>query len=178
MSNVIETPAPTTPAPIPFPNAYTADAVERMVRLQQMSADFPAETDPRPLTRSELTIASRTSPQALEKAAVLAQAAPHLASGVFDSNKARDAAAFEMAYAGVRDEAYVLYRRVELAILRHKLEPAIATRNLYGMAKVLARVDALIRTHVADLRRALSGTRRKKPVPPPSDVVEPTAAKK
>ena len=172
MSNVIETPAPATPAA----TRYSADAAERMLRLRQMAADFPAETDPRPLTKSEMSIASQTSVTAMEKAAVFADAVPRISDGVIDVEETRDAASFELAYGGVRDEARALARRIELAILRKKLGPAIATRNLYGVGKIMARNDAMIRTHVADMKRALVSPRRKKLGAQPTEAVEPTAA--
>ena len=72
MSNVLETPAPAAP----LPNRFTTDAHERMTRLRTMAAEFPAESDATPLTRSELNVARRTSVSALEKAAVFAEAVP------------------------------------------------------------------------------------------------------
>ena len=176
MSNVIETPAPTTPAPV-APTKYTVDAVERMERLRQIAAEFPAETDLRPLTRSELTIASQTTLQALEQAAVLAQAVPRINNDILDVDEVRDVASFELAYIGMENEARALLRRIKLAVLRKKLRVAIAARELYKVAKSHAASDAVVKTHVTELKRTLF-PRRKKTASAPAEVVEVTATKK
>lgn len=137
-----------------------------------MSKDFPYETDPTPLTRSETAIVSKTTVTAIEKSAVFAEGAPHVSSSIVDVDEARDAVAFELAYGGLADEAFAFSRRVRRAIDRRKLEPAKRARKLYKVAKVHAASDATIQTHVADLKRALVN-RRKKTAPP-----EEAAAKK
>jgi hypothetical protein len=154
-----------------LPNRYTADAAERMAQLRLMAAQFPAETDARPLTRSEKAIVSKTSVKAIEKAAVFAESAPHLGKGIIDIDDARDAVAYELAYSGCRDEARSLFRRIDRAIDRRKLKPAIAARDMYRVGQALARSDANIQTHVADMKRELTSPRRKKTVPPAVEVV-------
>jgi hypothetical protein len=120
-----------------------------------------------------MRIARQTTPAALEKAAVFAEATPGMSTSIADVAELRDAIAFELAYASVRDEARAVARRVDMAILRRKLKAVKTTRGLYRVAKGYVTMDAgdNVRTHVADLKRALVRPRRKKPAVPPE--VEP-----
>jgi hypothetical protein len=82
---------------------------------------------------------------------------------VADAVELREAIAFEIAYGGVRDEARALARRVDLAIMRRKLKAAKAACGLYRVAKGFVSVDAgPVRPHVAEMRQALAGSRRRK----------------
>jgi len=169
MSNVPDIPGPAKePA-----NKFTPDAQERMTRLRTMAAEFPDEVDPKPLTPAELRLARSTSAAALENAAVLVEAAPAVGDAVAaDPVELRDAIAFELAYGGVRDEARVLARRIDLAIARRKLKAAKAARGLYRVAKGVVTVDAgdSVRPHVTEMKQALRGRRRKKPAAAPVPV--------
>lgn len=164
MTNVME------PSPVveegSTPNRFTLDAQERIARLRLMAAEFPDETQPRPLTPGDLRLARHTTVAALEKAALFVEAAPAVGGGVANADELRDAIAFELAYGGVRDEAAALTRRIELAILRRKLRAVRATRGLYRVAKGFITIDAgdPVRTHVEEMKRTLVRPRRKTPV--------------
>ncbi|HEY4639872.1 MAG TPA: hypothetical protein VII75_00885 [Thermoanaerobaculia bacterium] len=168
---------PDTPGPAKEPaNKFTPDAQERMTRLRTMAAEFPDEADPKPLTLAEIRLARGTSASALENAAILIEAAPAVGNAVAaDAVQLRDAIAFELAYGGVRDEAHVLARRIDLAIMRRKLKATKAARGLYRVAKGFITVDAgdSVRPHVTEMKQALRGRRRKKP----AAVAAPVAAK-
>jgi len=176
MSNVLEPPNAAEPAVDPIANRFTPDAHERIERLRTMAAEFPDESDPRPLTLPEIRIARQTVPAALEKAAVFAEATPGVSSTIADVVDLRDAIAFELAYTGVRDEARAFARRVDMAILRRKLKAVRTARGLYRVAKGFVTMDAgdSVRTHVTDLKRTLVRPRRRKSAAPPK--VEPAKA--
>lgn len=152
------------------PNRYTPDAVERIARLRAEAGAFPDDADPRPLTPREIRLARGTSVAALEKAALFAEAAPKVSSGVAESLLFRDAIGFELAYGGMRDEALALARRIDHAILRRKLKAAVATRVLYRMAKGYVTSDAgdAVRPHVAEMKRSLVRQPRRKAVTAPA----------
>jgi hypothetical protein len=175
MSTIPQTPGPATePA-----NKFTPDAQKRMEQLRAMAAEFPDEADPQPLTPAEIRLARITSAAALESAAVLIEAAPAVGTAVADAAELRDALAFELAYGGVRDEARVFARRVDMAILRRKLKAAKAARGLYRVAKGYVTVDAgdAVRPHVSDMKQALRGRRRRKPAAAPAPPALPTVTK-
>jgi hypothetical protein len=170
---------PLTPGPAKEPaNKFTPDAQERMTRLRTMASEFPDEADPKALTPAEIRLARRTSAAALESAAILIDAQPAVGGGVVaDAVELREAIAFESAYGGVRDEARALARRVDLAIMRRKLKAAKAARGLYRVAKGFVSVDAgePVRPHVAEMKQALAGSRRrKKPAAAPKPAPAPT----
>jgi hypothetical protein len=152
--------------PIVVANRFTPDAQDRVARLRAWAADFPDEKDSRPLTRNEILVARITTPAALEKAALFAEAAPELSNGVVDVVDFREAIAFELAYGGVRDEALAVARRIDRAILRRKLKAALTTRGLYRIAKGYVTMDAgdAVRPHLSEIKRALvRPPRRKRP---------------
>lgn len=167
MTTTIETGNGVTPAPEPIPNGFTPDAQERMARLRAMAVQFPDEEDPRPLTAAEIRLARQTTPAALEKVAVFAEAAPGVGAPVTSAAELREAIAFELAYTGVRDEARALARHVDLAILRRKLKAVKSARGLYRMAKGYVTLDVgePVRPHVADMKRTLTRARRKRVSP-------------
>src|ERR1051325_124034 len=160
---------PLAPVPAREPaNKYTPDAQGQMTRLRTMASEFPDETDPKALTPSEIRLARVTSAAALEHAAVLMEAQPAVGSGgVADAVELRDAIAFEIAYGSVRDEARALARRIDLAIMRRKLKAAKAARGVSRVAKGYITVDAgdRVRPHVAEMKQALGGTRRRRKKP-------------
>jgi hypothetical protein len=169
MSEVLE-PQKTADAAVELvANRFTPDAQERTQRLRAMAAEFPDESDPRPLTPGEMSISRQTRPAALEKAAVFAEATPGVSGTIADVADLRDAIAFELAYSGVRDEARSFARRVDMAILRRKLKAVKTARGLYRIAKGFVTMDAgdSVRTHVADLKRTLVVRHRKKTAAPP-----------
>lgn len=178
MSSILEPGSGPAGTAEPLANRFTPDAHERMTRLRAMAAEFPDESDPKPLTLAEVRIARQTSAAALEKAAVFAEAAPNVGSTVSNVNVAelRDAIAFELAYTGVRDEARAMAHRVDHAILRRKLKAVRAARGLYRVAKGYITLDVgdPVRTHVADMKRTLTRPRRRKSAPP----VQPDVAAK
>ena len=158
MSNVQE------PAQEPAQNRFTPDATERIARLRAIAAEFPGASEPQTLTVAEIRLARQTSVAALEKAALFAEAAPGMSAPVADVPELREAIAFEMAYGGVRDEARALARNIDLAILRRKLKAAKSARGLYRIAKGYVTLDVgdSVRTHVDEMKRAISRPRRRK----------------
>jgi hypothetical protein len=161
----------------PVSNRFTPDAQERIGRLRAMGAEFPDVTDPKPLTLGEIRIVRRTSVAALEKAALFAEATP----GFGHAAELRDAIAFELAYGGVRDEALVIARRVDHAILRRKLKAVRAARGLYRMGKGYVTLDEgdPLKPYVREMGNALSRPRKRKSVSPPAETTEgANAAKK
>lgn len=154
-----------TAAEEPSPNRYTADAQERIARLRAMIDDFPDDTDRRPLTSAEMRLARGTSVVSLETAAVFAEAVPGLSITVPQTAELRDAAAFEIAYGAVRDEARALARSIDMVILRRKLKAAKVTRTIYRIGKGYVTLDSgdALRPHVADIKRTLVPRRRKAP---------------
>lgn len=138
-------------------NRYTPDAQDRVVRLRAMAMEFPDDQEPRPLTIAEVRLARRTTVEALEKAALFAEATEGIGDRVADVVDLRDAIAFELAYGGVRDEAQAMVRRIDHAILRRKLKAVRTTRGLYRVAKGFVTLDAgdSVRTHLAEMKRTL-----------------------
>jgi hypothetical protein len=145
----------------PAANRFTPDAGERIARLRVMGDEFPGALDTPLLTNPEIRLARGTTVAALEKAALLAEAAPRIA--VAEVTELRDAIAFELAYGGMRDEALALARRVDMAILHRKLKAVKAARGLYRVAKGYITLDAggSVRPHVTEMKRSLLRRRRK-----------------
>jgi hypothetical protein len=165
MSNTIQTNALEPAVDVPVANRFTRDAQERVMRLRAMAEEFPDTADPRPLTPAEVRLVRTTSPAALEKAALFAEAAPGVGvAAAADVADMRDAIAFELAYGGVRDEALAVARRLDHAILRRKLKAVRTARGLYRTAKGYVTLDAgdSVRTHVQEMKRSLVRPRRKK----------------
>ena len=162
----------------PASNRFTPAAQERIAILRTMASEFSDKPETRPLTPAEVRIARGTTPAALEKAALLAEAAPDIGRAVAPIDDLRDASAFELAYGSVRDEALALARQVDMAILRRKLKAAKAARGLYRVARGYVTMDAgdSVRTHVAEVRRSLY-RRRRKPAPEPAPEPAPAAPK-
>ncbi len=161
------------------PNRFTADAQTRMVRLRSSGEEFPRDPKATPLTRREIVLARRTTVEALERAAVFAEAAPQFGVGPEEVAEIRDAIAFELAYAGVRDEAKAFARVVDMAIVQKKKKPTYLARALYEASKGVLKlpVGDPLKPHVSDMKRTLVPARRKKaqaPAPP----VEEQAQKK
>ena len=168
---------PDIPGPRSEPaNKFTPDAQERITRLRAMAATFPDEADPKPLTPAEIRLARSTSAAALENAALLIDASPAVGGAVADPVQLRETIAFELAYGGVRDEARVLARRIDLAILRRKLKAARAARGLYRVAKGFVTVDAgdAVRPHVKEMKRSLRGRRRRNNAAAPATQIAPS----
>lgn len=166
----------------PVSNRFTPDAQERMARLRAMGAEFPDVTDPKPLTIAEIRLVRRTSVAALEKAALFADAAPGLGGPAAGrAAELRDAIAFELAYGGVRDEALVMARRVDHAILRRKLKAVRAARGLYRVGKGYVTLDEgdPLKPHVREIGNSLSRPRkRKSTTAPPAETPEAANAAK
>jgi hypothetical protein len=159
-----DNPTPKAAVEEPVPNRFTPDAAERVARLRDLAAQFPDEQDPRPLTMAEIRLARQTTPAALEKAALFAEAAPGISDNVADVKDLREAIAFELAYGGVRDEAQAMVRRVDHAILRRKLKAVRTARALYRVGKGYVTLDAgdSMRPHVIEMKRALVRPARRK----------------
>jgi hypothetical protein len=164
MSTIDQPVNPANAVEEPVPNRFTPDAQDRVSRLRALAGEFPDEKDPRALTASEIQLARRTPPAALEKAALFAEATPGIGNAVADVADLREAIAFEMAYGGVRDEAMAVVRRIDHAILRRKLKAVRTARGLYRVAKGYVTLDAgdPLRTHLDEMKRALVPARRRK----------------
>jgi hypothetical protein len=158
----------------PVANRYTPDAQERIARLRAMAADFPQEKDPRPLTPAEIRLARSTSAVSLEKAAVLAEAVPGMPTTVPETAELRDAAAFEIAYGSVADEARAFARKIDMEIVRRKLKAAKVTRSIYRLGKGYVTLDAgdAVRPHVEEIKRTLVPRRRKSASAPDETAVK------
>jgi hypothetical protein len=146
------------------PNSFTPDAQAKRTQLRTLSADFPDEANPVPLTVGDKILASRTPVAALEKAAVFAEAAPAVVAAFANElPELREAVAFELAYAGVAEEGRAYVRRIENAIYRKKLKATRIARAIYAFAKVYMGLDAgdPMKLHVADLQRVLRSRRKK-----------------
>ncbi|HEY0156510.1 MAG TPA: hypothetical protein VGF28_04380 [Thermoanaerobaculia bacterium] len=171
--NTKENTVNTAAAEEPVANRFTPDAQERIARLRTMTAEFPDDDEPKTLTVSEIRLARGTSLAALEKAALFAEAVPDVGH-IANVRELRDAIGFELAYGGVRDEARVLARRVDMAILRRKLKVAKMVRALFRMANGYVTLDAgdVARPHVAELKRTLVRPRRKKVTSEPEAVAK------
>jgi hypothetical protein len=170
MRNASDSLTPVVPpaaAEAPDADVFTADAQQWMARLRAMAAEFEEAHEQRPLTRFEMGVARRTPLHALEKAAVFAEAAG-LGDTIGSLYELRSAVMYELAYGGVRDEAYALGRRVDAAILRRKHKASLLARALYGFGKSIAKLSLgdLVKTHIEDLKHALVPSRRRKPVRP------------
>jgi hypothetical protein len=180
MSNPIETNVKDTTTRItaaeeqPASNRFTPGAQERIAILRTMGEELSDPAETRPLTPADIRLARGTTLAALEKAALLAEAAPEIGGAVAPVADLRDASAFELAYGSVRDEALALARRVDMAILRRKLKAAKAARGLYRVAREYVTMDAgdSVRTHVTEMKRTLV-RRRRKPAPEPVPAAKP-----
>jgi hypothetical protein len=150
--------------PVLVANRFTPDAQDRVARLRAMAAEFPEEKDPRPLTPSEIRLIRITTPAALEKAALFAEASPNVSSSIADVVELREAIAFELAYGGLRDEATSMARRIDHAIMRRKLKAVRAARGLYRIAKAYVTTDTgdPMRTHLGEMKRTLVRPPRRK----------------
>jgi hypothetical protein len=167
------------PPAAPPPNIFTPDAQARRAALRAMSDEFPDEADRQPLTRDEVSLIRATPLAALEKAVVIAEAAPNIGAMFPNLEVVREAIAFELAYNAVRDDGRAFVRNIDLAILRKKKQPTKIARDIYRVAKSFITTDAgdPIRTHVADMKRLLRRPRRGKVTTPPNGSEE-TATKK
>jgi hypothetical protein len=179
-SNAVEEAKTVTAAdevPVLVANRFTPDAQDRVARLRAMAAEFPEEKDPRPLTPSEIRLIRITTPAALEKAALFAEASPGVSSSVADVVELREAIAFELAYGGLRDEATSMARRIDHAIMRRKLKAVRAARGLYRIAKAYVTTDTgdPMRTHLGEMKRALVRPPRRKRNTPAEAPTEDTA---
>src|SRR5258708_40128049 len=109
------TPNPGTPeAGTPAPSPQTLDAQERIARLRAIADDFPDEASPKPLTKGERSLATRTSIVFVEKAALFAEAAPSIGVALsVDTAALREAISSGLATGGVIDETSTLASRRE-----------------------------------------------------------------
>jgi hypothetical protein len=163
MMNDVDPIDETAAAEEPAANRFTADARKRIALLRMVAADLTEDPKRRTLRPTEIRLARHTSAVALEKAAVFAESEP-IGRNIVDPMELREVIAFELAYGGVRDAALVLAREIDLAILRRKLKSVLAVRALYRVAKAYKTFDAgdKSHTHLAELKRALVVTRRRK----------------
>jgi hypothetical protein len=164
---------PGTDVPVvPESNPMLIDARAKIALIRSIKADFPEETDSKPLRASEMALATKTTVAFLEKSALFIEASPILGSALADAATMREAAFAELAYGGLVDEALALVRRVRTSVLRRKLKAVRAARALYKVAQGFVTSDAgdPLRPHLAEMKRTLSRRRRpaKKPTAPPA----------
>jgi hypothetical protein len=152
-------------------NPYVVTANESMSRLRAISDGFPEEPEPRPLTPNEMRLASATSIEGLEQAALFANAAPNVGGSLGNVDEMRDAINFVLANVRVRDEAMALVRRINHAIIRRKLKAVKAARSLYRVAKAYATTDPgdAVKAHITQMQRSLGRRRRSPKVTPQPD---------
>lgn len=167
----------------PVLDAIAADAKEKIERLRAVAAEFPAEGEPRELTRAEMQLAASTPITFLEKAARFAEAAPEMGNPLsVDTNVLRRAIAVELAYGGVVDQCYTVARRARIVILREKLKAVKVARELYRLAKGYVTTDAGggVKIHVQEMKNSLRRKARKATdeEPEESPTGEPTAETK
>ena len=163
--------------PVPAANPYTSDVQEKIARLRTLAAEVPDEQNPKPLTPAQLALASKTSAEFLEKAAVFADAVPTMATALGgDAALLRDAIAFELAWGALVDEATVLTRRVSQAIARHKYAAVVLARSIYRVGKGYAKSDSgdATKPHVVEMGRSLA-RRKSRKRPPAAPAAEPPA---
>src|SRR5258708_2157985 len=170
------TPNPGTPAAgTPAPSPQTLDTQERIARLRAIADDFPDEASPKPLTKGERNLATRTSIVFVEKAALFAEAAPGIGVALsVDTAALRDAIASDLATGGIVVETRTLTSRVEAANTRKKLKAVKVARGLYRVAKGYVTTDLghVVAPHVEEMKRALQRPRANKkktaPAEPPA----------
>jgi hypothetical protein len=164
MSNTVEPGNGPVVVPAPAANRFTPEANERIARLRVMAAEFSDEAASKALTVVEIRMARETPLVALEKAAVFAEAIPGGGAPLADAVELREAIAYELAFGSVRDEARVLARRIDQAILRRKAKAVKAARGLYRMGQGYVAQDGgdPMRPHVTEMKRSLHRPRRRK----------------
>jgi hypothetical protein len=167
---------PPTPAGNPPASPQTLDAQDKIARLRAIADEFVGDTDIRPLTKAERRLASATSVEFMEKAAIFSDAAPNVGVTLSANSAAmRDAAASKLAGGGVIDEARAGAKRMEAASLRNYYEAAKTARGVYRVAKGYVTTDSgnAVTPHVEEMKRALQKKRPKKaatPAEPPAPV--------
>src|SRR6266852_6273583 len=178
------TPNPATPeAGTPAPSPQTLDAQERIARLRAIADDFPDEASPKPLTKGERNLATRTSIIFVEKAALFAEAAPGIGVALsVDTAALRDAIASNLATGGVVDETRTLTSRVEAANTRKKLKAVRLARGIYRVAKSYVTTDLghVVTPHVEEMKRTLQRphANKKKVAPAQPTATTPAATPK
>jgi hypothetical protein len=171
MGDVLKTTDTVVTTEEPVTNRYALDAQERINILRSITDFLDDQDDGRPLTPAEIRLANLTTPAAMEKAALLSDAAPTVANGILSTTEVRDTISYELAYQGVIDELLAAARRGRLKILRRKLKVTRDIRVLYRMAKGYITSDAGdgVRTYVEEMKRTLVRPRRKKAAAPPEE---------
>jgi hypothetical protein len=153
-------------------NPYFADALERRNRLRAILDGFPkADLTAPPLTPAERRMASMTTVEGLEQAALFAEEEPNVGGELADVKKLRDIINFLLAYEGVREQAVFVFGDLDQTVVRAKLDGAKYARGLYRMAKAYAASAPAQRLNskVAVMKQLFGVNRRTKPAVAPSD---------
>lgn len=144
-----------------------ADAAAKVAILRTIAAEFVDDDDDRePLTLNQQRLASRTPFAYLEKSAIVAEAAPDLAGTPKDAARIlRLTHAADAAYGPLVAEAESLARQIRMAVLRKKLFAVQTARIIDRLARVFVQTGAgdWLRTHVEQMKRALTRPPRPKP---------------
>lgn len=145
--------------------ALQADAAKKVALLRAMAAEFIDEDDNEPLTVNQQRLAARTPSLYLEKAAIVSEAAPDLAAPIGSAEILRLTHAAEAAYSPLVAEAEQLARQIRMAVLRKKLFAVQIARVIDRIARVFVQTGAgdWLRTHVEQMKRALTRPPRPKP---------------
>jgi hypothetical protein len=158
----------------PATNPYIAAAMLEAAELQALAERYG--DDGPPLTPSELRIVAMTSAEALEEAAVFAEALPNVGGELSDVAELRDTNHYIFAQQRVREAAEKVVRRVDQAIDRKKLRGVRIARGLYRIARVYAKSTSndTAMAHIERMQRTLriSVRRRKAAVPATPPVKE------
>ena len=150
-------------------NPYLADAIDRVNRLRAVLEGFPklSSGEP-PVTPSERRIATVTTVEGLEQAALFAEEQPNVGGELADVRKLRDKIHFLLAYERLREQALFFLGDIDQTIIRQKVEGAKYARGLYRMAKAYATSapGQRLQSKVAVMKQTFGITPRRKPNPP------------
>jgi len=162
---------PVAHAAEPEINPYAADAQERINRVRAILEGFPKTLDLPPLSAGKLSSANKITAEALAQAARFAEGQPNIAGALADVKKLRDGSDFLSAYAGLREQVFVLLNNIDEYLVQCKLDTAKYARGLYRMARTYAASAPTandVHAQVEIMRPSFGrpAVRRVKPAPP------------
>ena len=162
---------PAVRAAEPEINPYAADAQDRINRVRAVLEGFPRTLDLPPLSAGKLSSANKITAEALAQAARFAEDQPNIAGELANVPKLRDGSDFLSAYAGLREQVFVLLTNIDELMVQCKLETATYARGLYRMARTYAASAPTandVHAQIEIMRPSFGrpATRRVKPAPP------------
>jgi hypothetical protein len=167
-------PAAAVAADEPNANPYAADALDRKNRLRALLEDLPNfDRSLPPVTSSQRRLATLTSVESLEQAALFAEEVPNVGGELSDVKKLRDKINFLLAFEGVREQALFLLADIDQVIVREKVEGAKYARGLYRMlqAYAVSAPNQRLQSKIKAMRYAFGFERRRKPAPPADEEI-------